>query len=278
MAGKLVEYPFDTVKVRLQSQPDNSALRYKGPLDCFRQTIAHEGFVGLYRGISSPIVGAMAENACLFFTYNYAQSFIKTELYPTAPSLPLSGLLIAGAISGAFTSFVLTPVELIKCKLQVQLEGQAGLRHTIKLPGPIALVRSVYHSDGLKGFWRGQLGTFFRESGGSAAWFGAYEYVTKLTRESRGPLEKNTSSDMLLAGACAGMSYNLVLFPADTVKSRMQTARDVVDVTATAKPGFWQVASIMWKNGGIRSFYRGCGITTLRAAPSSAVITPIMRT
>ena len=49
MAGKLVEYPFDTVKVRLQSQPDNAVLRYSGPLDCFRQTIAKEGFMGLYR-------------------------------------------------------------------------------------------------------------------------------------------------------------------------------------------------------------------------------------
>ena len=48
MAGKLVEYPFDTVKTRLQSQPSDYKL-FKGPLDCFRQTLAHEGFFGLYR-------------------------------------------------------------------------------------------------------------------------------------------------------------------------------------------------------------------------------------
>jgi hypothetical protein len=48
MAGKLIEYPFDTVKTRLQSQPSDHRL-FKGPLDCFRQTLVHEGFFGLYR-------------------------------------------------------------------------------------------------------------------------------------------------------------------------------------------------------------------------------------
>ena len=178
---------------------------------------------------------------------------------------------MAGAISGAITSFVLTPVELIKCKLQVQLEGQISRKNKAIVPGPLALVESVYRAEGVRGFWRGQLGTFFRESGGSAAWFGAYEYVTSVLRESHSVSQKNSSSDMLLAGACAGMSYNLVLFPADTVKSRMQTARDVVE-ESTVRLRFWQVASVMWKHGGLRAFYRGCGITTLRAAPSSAII------
>ena len=48
MTGKVVEYPFDTVKTRLQSQPSDHKI-FKGPLDCFRQTLSNEGFFGLYR-------------------------------------------------------------------------------------------------------------------------------------------------------------------------------------------------------------------------------------
>ena len=48
MTGKLIEYPFDTVKTRLQAQQSDHKL-FKGPLDCFRQTFAHEGFWGFYR-------------------------------------------------------------------------------------------------------------------------------------------------------------------------------------------------------------------------------------
>ena len=65
MVGKVVEYPFDTVKVRLQSQ---SARRYRGPLDCLRQSLARDGLGGLYRGISAPLVGAAVETGSLFVT------------------------------------------------------------------------------------------------------------------------------------------------------------------------------------------------------------------
>jgi ornithine carrier protein len=68
IVGKYIEYPFDTVKVRLQSQPDHLPLRYTGPLDCFKQSLQHDGFLGIYRGVSAPLVGAAVENACLFFS------------------------------------------------------------------------------------------------------------------------------------------------------------------------------------------------------------------
>lgn len=68
IVGKFIEYPFDTVKVRLQSQPDVLPLRYTGPLDCFRQSFKQDGFAGLYRGISAPLVGAAVETSSLFFS------------------------------------------------------------------------------------------------------------------------------------------------------------------------------------------------------------------
>jgi ornithine carrier protein len=68
VVGKFIEYPFDTVKVRLQSQPDGLSLLYKGPIDCFKQSFRQDGFFGLYRGISAPLVGAAVETSSLFFS------------------------------------------------------------------------------------------------------------------------------------------------------------------------------------------------------------------
>lgn len=68
IVGKYIEYPFDTVKVRLQSQPANLPLRYNGPLDCFKQSLQRDGFLGIYRGISAPLVGAAVETSTLFFS------------------------------------------------------------------------------------------------------------------------------------------------------------------------------------------------------------------
>jgi hypothetical protein len=79
IVGKFIEYPFDTVKVRLQSQPDGLPLRYKGPLDCFKQSLRQDGFVGLYRGISAPLVGAAVETSSLFFSVRITTSFLPGE-------------------------------------------------------------------------------------------------------------------------------------------------------------------------------------------------------
>jgi ornithine carrier protein len=48
MVGKFVEYPFDTVKVRLQTQSVENPL-FKRPMDCLKATIKEEGMKGLFK-------------------------------------------------------------------------------------------------------------------------------------------------------------------------------------------------------------------------------------
>lgn len=300
-SGKVIEYPFDTIKVRLQSQPDHLPARFLGPLDCFQQTIRRDGFAGLYRGVGSPIVGAAAENASLFLSYEWAQKLLRQQFYrhiEETEKLPFSALFVSGAISGIITSFILTPIELIKCQMQVQslyhsycssggsgnnttagLSGNnvSGPRvdsksiHTLKMPGMFNLISSIYQRDGFSGFWRGQTGTLLREAGGSSAWFGCYEYVSSWFRTHNGNRDYNTTGESMIAGAVSGVAFNLSLFPADTIKSRIQTEALTGD-TNKRSAGFLQVGKAIYRNGGIKALYRGCGITVARAAPSSAII------
>ncbi|KAJ6257751.1 Mitoferrin [Drechslerella dactyloides] len=309
MVGKVIEYPFDTVKVRLQTQN-----HFKGPIDCFTQGLRTDGITGLYRGIAPPLVGAAAENAGLFFSYTISQNVLRKFSYPhlhADDKLPMPALVTCGAISGAFCSLILTPIELIKCKMQVQAVespsaatkppgynasasaipagGRAYTTTSLaatasspsfprRYPGPIALIAEVIRAQGIRGMWHGQTGTFLRETGGSAVWFGAYEYVSlAFRRRSSAALATpvaaeavtNTPGQMMVAGACAGVCYNGVLFPADTIKSRMQTAA----VGAGVRPlGFLGTGAAIWREGGLAGLYRGCGVTVARAAPASAVI------
>jgi len=254
IAGKFIEYPFDKIKVRLQCET-----RHSGPIECFRTMIKVEGWKNIYRGISAPLVGAIAENASLFMIYSRAKTALESNIYHC--KLPISGLVAAVAISGLASSFILTPIELIKCKLQVQIIPTSSTAAPFCPPGAFALCIQTYRNHGIPGFWRGHLGTLVRETGGSAAWFGIYEYTTMLCRQQTNC--KNTASEMMLAGALSGMGYNLVLFPADSIKSRMQT---------NATCNMLQTVCDIWKCFGIKGFYRGCGITVARSAPSSAII------
>lgn len=279
IVGKYIEYPFDTVKVRLQSQPDHLPLRYSGPLDCFRQSIKSEGFLSLYRGISAPLVGAAAETSSVFFFENLGrEALYRTSLWPREERLSLPALWLTGALSGFFASFILTPIELVKCKTQAPASGNGAASIPLR---PLSVMRHVYRLEGLRGFWHGQLGTLIRESGGCSAWFGAKETVTSIfyrlkTRRVTTPEEEKIILSQSLplwqqavAGASAGISYNFLFFPADTVKSRMQT---VALGDLTQRRTFWGEGTTLWQNYGLRGLYRGCGITCLRSAPSSAFI------
>lgn len=291
VVGKLVEYPFDTVKVRLQSQPDHLPLRYTGPADCFQQSIRHDGIRGLYRGVSAPIAGAAAETASLFWSYTFAQSLLKSSVVraPRGEDLHLAWKVTAGAIAGSITSLILTPIELVKCRMQVPLHSNldptlrpgsaVGLASTTL--SPFSVIADVFRRQGLRGFWHGQLGTFLRETGGTAAWFGSYEACTLFFKNQRvqhsravGMNDNLPVSQQMLSGALAGMAYNFLFYPADTVKSKMQTGE--LTPQDGRKSTFWTVGKELWKTHGMKGLYRGCGITVARSAPSSALIFTIV--
>jgi ornithine carrier protein len=277
IAGKFIEYPFDTVKVRLQSQPDHLPLQYKGPLDCFAQSIRKDGIIGgLYRGISAPLVGAALENSSLFVWEQVAQKAVfASGNYSRDKPLPLTALYFTGAVSGAFTSLVLTPIELVKCKMQVPAVStrQGNVATTTK---PLAIIRQIFHYQGVSGFWHGQLGTFIRETGGGAAWFGSKETVSRMFHSFNAKNSPQSYNDLTplplwqqaVAGGLAGPAYNFLGFPADTIKSRMQTS----SVDNTANLSFWKEGKALWSQHGVKGMYRGCGITCLRSAPASAFI------
>lgn len=276
----------------------------------------------------------MAENSCLFLSYNELKNLIRwTSQIPQHQDLNLPQMIVAGAGAGALASFALsvcstlslsldnsstgkglklgcsilffprTPIELVKCKMQVQMltapspsvapipaaQFSGTIPHTpqaAKLPGPIEVLKTVIRTTGFRGLWLGQTGTLIRETGGSAAWFGSKEFTAGLLlsyRSKKHPElvsegKKLTKTDLLLwesalSGASAGVSYNLALFPADTVKSTIQTEEELRPRARGAPlPTFFGTLRQLYVKQGLRGLYAGCGITIARSVPSSALI------
>lgn len=165
------------------------------------------------------------------------------------------------------------------------LEGvPSGTPHHIRnLQGPFSILASVVRTNGVRGLWLGQTGTLLRESGGSAAWFTTNEFVSSLliARHERGqglPPHSLSKKDLKpwelgLSGACAGIAYNVSLFPADTVKSALQTEEELRPRgLGMPRATFFGTFVSMYKAQGIRGLYAGLGVTVARSAPSSAMI------
>ncbi|RKP06006.1 mitochondrial carrier, partial [Thamnocephalis sphaerospora] len=268
--GKLVEFPFDTVKVRLQTQSLEQT-RYTNAWDCVRKMVRNEGGpLSLYQGLSAPLVGAVLENAALFVGYELAQDWIRrwrpldSSSAAEAASRPLTmpERCVAGGIAGIGAALVLTPVELVKCQLQV-VETRGSGAH---MDGPMTVIARTLRERGPLGLYRGSLSTLMREVGGGAAWFGAYEWVSAGHGALVVPAQRSDLSapQLMLSGAMAGMAYNGALFPADVIKSRMQTDPNHTSMS--------QVARELYRAQGFRGFYRGLGITLLRSIPGSSTI------
>ena len=234
-----------------------------------------------------------------------------------------------------------TPIELVKCKMQVQMLSipfdiplsprkfrptavqslplahtppkrdlnVAAMRKT--LPGPFTIIFNILRTSGPSGLWFGHTGTMFRETGGTATWFASKEFFASLLISRRSsnidldsspthlPFTHNSKpssssfpkpDDLTLApwesalsGALSGALCVLALYPADTVKSAIQTAEELRPPTAflstkqipqhiKGTPTFWGTARTMYAAQGLRGLYTGCGMTIARAIPSSGIV------
>lgn len=266
-AGKLFDYPFDTVKVLLQTQDVQGyqGPKYTGALHCLRHTVATSGMRALYKGISSPLLGSMLENAVLFWSYGLFKSLMsRHDTGKQSSELSLFQLALAGAGAGAVVPCVLTPVELIKCRMQVQSSINTGFR---MYKGPVdCLVQTVRNEGILRGLYKGNGAMLLREIPGNFAWYGVYEATCKLAVPEGGTKADVGTPVHLLGGALSGMTYWTVFYPADTIKSYVQT---------DPRYKFSSIGSVghdIWRSHGVGGLYRGWSVTVLRAAPAHALI------
>lgn len=84
----LSTYPMDVVKSRLQADGLRGAPRYRGILDCVRQSYEAEGWRVFTRGLASTLLRAFPVNAATFATVTVVLSYTRgPEPRPEGPAL-----------------------------------------------------------------------------------------------------------------------------------------------------------------------------------------------
>jgi solute carrier family 25 carnitine/acylcarnitine transporter 20/29 len=76
----------------------------------------------------------------------------------------------------------------------------------------------------------------------------------------------------IVAGALAGISGWLVIYPLDVIKSRLQA--DALSPGLNKYASMTDCFRVSYRQGGVRSLYSGLGFTLLRAVPVASVILP----
>jgi solute carrier family 25 carnitine/acylcarnitine transporter 20/29 len=243
-----VGQPFDTVKVRIQT-----SMEYKGPVDCVQKIVKQEGFNKLFSGMLPPLITMSALNAVIFTTYGHINRLLSKEDEKSS----LVNMFISGSVAGVAQSFLQCPTELVKIKLQAKTERKQSM---------MRILNNIYHSQGIKGFFRGYESTLYRDTPGYGVYFATYYFMMeKLENCSGKPIAS------FISGGIAGAASWIITYPFDIIKSQVQMSNPEVPV----KNIFLLFKDISQKQGGYKIFYRGLGTTIVRSIPVNAVLFPV---
>jgi len=263
----LIGHPFDTLKVRLQAQSITNPV-YSGVVDCFKQTVSKEGIAGLYKGMSSPLVGQMAFRATLFTSLGQSKVFLSNRKGGGALTKP--EFFLAGGMTGFVASFAEGPIDFYKSQMQVQAIKAAG-NPSLKQPNMADTVKLSFRMNGVKAPFQGLGATIMRNAPANAVYLGGFECFKSMACEHYDckPSELSMTS-LFCMGGLAGSLYWTLLFPADVIKSKMQG--DAIPKADRQYRTILQTIGSLYRQGGIGAFYKGFVPCMLRSTPANGIM------
>ncbi|KAL3666086.1 hypothetical protein V7S43_008877 [Phytophthora oleae] len=240
--------PYDVVKLRLQTQ--GRVREYKGVTDALVRIARNEGIRSLGKGGTPHLAG--------WLLYTPLTSAFGRVSKKTVTMLQLQkagredGMTLEAALEASVTALAVstatTVPENIACKLQFQRAplGQEGAVYR----GPLDCITKVFKLEGIPGLFRGYSSVLLRDVPATPIIVGVFHATTPITERVVGVGEENPFAALAstLLGTAAGVG---LLYPADVVKSHMQTTS--ASNPLTLREGFRSV----YAQHGLRGFYRG---------------------
>ena len=219
-----------------------------------------------------------AINATIFGVYGICMRHLQRHDH--IPYLGSSAL--SGAASGLVQSFICSPVELIKLRMQVQGIG-ADKPSIMKtklwkkgqpLPtssnnhmfGVIGTAKEIVRTNGLKGLSKGIVSTLYREGPAFSLYFFSYDGLCLLFAGGQ-PLSDLGPLALCFAGGISGINAWLITYPVDVIKSRIQV--DGINGPPQYR-GMWDCIRKSYQSEGWRVFFKGLNSTLIRAFPVNA--------
>ncbi|MBN3301232.1 ORNT1 protein, partial [Amia calva] len=197
---------------------------YRGFMDCSMKTYRQDGLYGLYQGTTPALLANVAENAVLFACYGFCQQLTR-RLFGMESVSELSDLqnATAGSFASVFSSLVLCPTELVKCRMQAMHEMKvSGKTSLARRVSTWSIVKDILKTDGPQGLFQGLTSTWLREVPGYFFFFGGYEISRTFFTKPGHTKEDLGAAPLVVCGGIGGAFFWLAVYPIDSVKSRIQ--------------------------------------------------------
>ncbi|CAJ1062233.1 solute carrier family 25 member 40 [Xyrichtys novacula] len=234
---------------------------FSGTLDAFLKIIRNEGLKSLWSGLPPTLVMAVPATVIYFTCYDQLCAALKLRMGDYAQEAPL----VAGAVARVGSATVISPLELIRTKLQSQKQSYRELT---------ACIRSAVETEGWLSLWRGLGPTLFRDVPFSAMYWYNYE-KSKLWLCEHYNTREPTFTITFLSGALSGSIASIVTLPFDVVKTRRQVelgelqARNLSHEVSTST---FSVMSRIVAQDGVSGLLAGFLPRLIKVAPACAIM------
>ncbi|KAI9261076.1 mitochondrial carrier domain-containing protein [Sporodiniella umbellata] len=228
-----IMYPVDSIKTRKQAI----------------ETAAIQNTTrGLWKGVSSVVLGAGPAHALHFATYEFCKDFFTAHGNPMASAT-------AGACATIAHDTLMTPFDVVKQRMQLKHSTYKTIRECAK---------TVYMKEGIKAFYISLPTTLMMSVPFQSIQFSTYEYFRKKLKS-----EGYDPKTHIIAGAISGAVASSITTPLDVVKTVLQTRG--TDPSIQHITGFRQAAGLIVSRYGLCGLFRGFKPRILTHIPSTAI-------
>ncbi|XP_030655199.1 solute carrier family 25 member 39 isoform X5 [Nomascus leucogenys] len=241
--------------------------RFTGTMDAFVKIVRHEGTRTLWSGLPATLVMTVPATAIYFTAYDQLKAFLCGR----ALTSDLYAPMVAGALARLGTVTVISPLELMRTKLQAQHVSYRELG---------ACVRTAVAQGGWRSLWLGWGPTALRDVPFSVHpppqalyWFN-YELVKSWLNGLR-PKDQTSVGMSFVAGGISGTVAAVLTLPFDVVKTQRQVALGVMEavrVNPLHVDSTWLLLRRIRAESGTKGLFAGFLPRIIKAAPSCAIM------
>uniref|UniRef100_A0A4W4EKU4 Mitochondrial glutathione transporter SLC25A39 n=1 Tax=Electrophorus electricus TaxID=8005 RepID=A0A4W4EKU4_ELEEL len=234
---------------------------FNGTVDAFVKISRYEGLRSLWSGLPPTLVMAVPATVIYFTCYDQLRDFLRYGMGYQGNHVPL----VAGALARLGAVTVISPLELIRTKMQSRKLTYGELR--------VCICSAVTH-DGWLSLWRGWGPTVLRDVPFSALYWFNYELVKAKLCE-RYELLQAPFAISFSAGAISGAIAAMMTLPFDVVKTRRQIQLGEMDTLGAhlKKPSSTlHIMKGIWTETGYRGLFAGFLPRVVKVAPACAVM------
>ncbi|XP_021095911.1 solute carrier family 25 member 39 isoform X1 [Heterocephalus glaber] len=245
--------------------------RFTGTMDAFVKIVRHEGPRTLWSGLSATLapvhsvptarVMTVPATAIYFTAYDQLKAFLRQRALASELCAPM----LAGALARLGTVTVVSPLELLRTKVQAQHVSYRELG---------ACVRAAVEQGGWRSLWLGWGPTALRDVPFSALYWFNYELLRSWLCDPR-TRDQTSVGISFVAGGISGTVAAALTLPFDVVKTQRQVALGAVEAVRVRPPqadSTWLLLRRIRAESGTRGLFAGFLPRVIKAAPSCAIM------